>query len=262
MLREARESRRRSKARLVLTKQGYWFTGSSAMATGAFEHAETQFVTNFLPQCDLFVDVGANVGYYSCLACSLGKSVVAIEPLIHNLEYLYTNLVVNGWTDAEVVPVALSKSAGIAKLSGGSTGASLIRTWAGSSETWSRFIPLSTLDTVLGSRFNGKRVLIKIDVEGAEFEVMLGSVLTLRMDPPPTWLVEVCLTENHPAGLNPNFLQVFNIFWANGYKALALEAGGFRPVGQSDVERWVQTRQREFGNVSYIFHRGDLLGPK
>ena len=261
MLREARESRKRSKARLVLTKQGYWFTGSSAMATGAFEHAETQFVTNYLPKCDLFVDVGANVGYYSCLACSLGKSVVAIEPLIHNLEYLYANLVVNGWTDAEVLPVALSKSPGIAKLSGGSTGASLIRTWAGNSETWSRFIPLSTLDTVLGSRFNGKRVLIKIDVEGAEFEVLLGSVLTLRMDPPPTWLVEVCLTENHPAGMNPNFLQVFNLFWANGYKALALEGGGFRSVGQSDVERWVQTRHREFGYVSYIFHRGDSIGP-
>jgi FkbM family methyltransferase len=229
------------------------------MATGDFEQAETQFVMSYLPKCDLFVDIGANVGYYSCLARSLGKSVVAIEPLIHNLEYLYTNLAVNGWTDAEVLPVALSKSPGIAELSGGSTGASLIRTWAGNSGNWSRFIPLSTLDTVLGSRFNGKRVLIKVDVEGAEFEVLLGSVLTLRMDPRPTWLVEVCLTENHPTGMNPNFLQVFNIFWANGYQAFALENGGFRPVGLSDVERWVQTRHREFGYVSYIFRNGDSI---
>jgi 2-polyprenyl-3-methyl-5-hydroxy-6-metoxy-1,4-benzoquinol methylase len=44
------------------------------------EDATTQFVKSFLRPGMTFVDVGANVGYFTLLAASLGARVVAYEP--------------------------------------------------------------------------------------------------------------------------------------------------------------------------------------
>lgn len=118
----------------------------------------------------------------------------------------------------EVWPVGLGTHAGVGCLYGGGTGASLIRGWAGAYNVRRHFIALSTLDTILGDRFTGKRMVIKVDVEGSEFGVLKGAPKTLRMIPKPVWLVEITLTLNHP-DINRHFLETFAIFWANGYEA-------------------------------------------
>jgi hypothetical protein len=45
------------------------------MRAGTFEVEETAILTTLLPQVDRFVDSGANLGYYTCLARSLGTPV-------------------------------------------------------------------------------------------------------------------------------------------------------------------------------------------
>ena len=93
---------------------------------------ETALMRQHLSQSDVFIDVGANIGFYSCLARSLGKQVIAIEPLLKNLNHLYSNLIDNTWKDVEVFPVGLSDHPGLAVLYGASsTGASLISNWVG-----------------------------------------------------------------------------------------------------------------------------------
>ena len=67
-----------------------------------------------LPQHDRFVDIGANIGFYSCLARQMGKPVVAVEPLATNVALLLGNLCANGWQDTEIVVAGLSDKAGIA----------------------------------------------------------------------------------------------------------------------------------------------------
>ena len=247
-----REFRRRP---IADTPQGFRFAGPATMQDGSFEPEEQSFLSARLKDADVFVDIGANIGFFTCMARVRGTRVVAVEPAPQNLDLLFKNIRANGWTDVEVFPVGLAEHPGLGTLYGDGTGASLVTRWAGVSETWQRTIPLTTLDALLGGRFQGQRLVIKIDVEGTEDAVVAGATETLARRPPPLWLLEVCFTENFPSGVNPRFREVFNRFWNAGYSVTSLEAG--RPVGKDDVARWLETGRRDFGYVSYIFEKHD-----
>jgi FkbM family methyltransferase len=240
---------------MVETPLGFRFAGPEQMQDGSFEPRELAFLAERLPATDVFVDVGANAGYFTCIARHAGKRVVAIEPAAHNLDLLFRNIKANGWTDVEVFPVGLAGGPGLGTLYGDGTGASLVTRWAGVSDAWQRTIPLSTLDALIGGRFGDRRLLIKVDVEGGEHAVLEGAIGTLSRRPAPVWLIEVCFSENFPNGVNPHFRDVFERFWQAGYRARSLEAG--RAVQPDDVDRWLRNAQRDFGYVSYTFEAAD-----
>lgn len=250
--RQLRSSWILSKSESIPTPFGFTLAGHAAMARGDFERSETAFLEARFPHADVFVDVGANVGLYSCLAAQRGKRVVAIEPLRENQDYLYRNVVENHFTEVEVFTMGVSSTHGVLTLHGGGTGASLVSGWASAPATRRTTIALTTLDTLLGSRFEGQRLLIKIDVEGAELDVLQGAQATLSRNPPPVWLAEVCLTEHHPEGMNPHFAQVFEVFERAGYQAFTIGADR-RRVTAADVARWVAARRRDFGSHNYEF---------
>jgi FkbM family methyltransferase len=244
------------------TPLGFLFAGSEAMQLGVFEPEETALVRELLESRDVLIDVGANIGYYTCLARSLGKRVVAVEPMPVNLDCLYVNLEANAFTDVEVFPVGVSSRPGIVTMFGGGTGASFVERWSGASPLQRRSIPVSTLDILLGDRFAADRLLVKIDVEGAELEVLRGASGVLAAPKPPAWLVEICLSEHHPDGINPVFAETFRLFWDHGYVARAVGAAdrasgagadNSRPVTPEDVARWVSNKRRDFGHHSYLF---------
>lgn len=236
---------------------GFRFMGNRNMRDGTFEPEETAIIKQELKKSDVFVDVGANIGYYTCLSRSLGIYTVAIEPLPENLCYLYANLQENDWLDVEVWPLGVGNKPNLTTLYGGGTGASLVKEWAGNSQLYGRAIPISTLDIILGDRFVGKRLLIKVDVEGAEFAGLQGAAKTLARTPFPIWVMEICLTEHFPTGINPHFEEIFWIFWENGYTARSV--GGDRAVITPEmINRWVRNRERDFGSVNYIFEKNPL----
>lgn len=223
------------------------------MQYGTFEPEETALIQKYLNSAEVFVDVGANIGFYTCIACQSHKHVIAVEPQLHNLECLYTNLSANGWQNAEVYPIGLSNQPGLLTLYGASgTGASLVKGWAGYSPRFRQTIPVSTLDILLGERFVGKKLLIKIDVEGAEYAVLRGSSKTIATSPPPTWMIEICLNEYHPTGLNPNYIATFAFFWQNGYQVHTANREN-RLINPIDVERWAREGRCDSGVISYIF---------
>ena len=250
----ARARRRCRAAALRDTAHGFRLAGNRVMLSADFEPAETGFLSSQLTRAGVFVDVGANIGFYSCLARKAGTRVIAIEASRDNVECLLFNLVANGWDDVEVVPAGLAGRIGIAQLHGGGTGASLLADWAGALAAPARSIPLTTLDAVMGNRFEHKQLLIKVDVEGAELGVVQGATAVLQRQPSPVWLLEICLTEHHPAGLNPDFEQTFEVFWRHGYEATSLlDDGTRRVVTPAHIRHWAASREREFGYVSYVF---------
>jgi FkbM family methyltransferase len=257
-IRDIRDSYLFKTRKSIDTPYGFKLQGSGSkhhrsMQTGVFAREETALMRQYMSRADVFIDVGANIGFYSCLARSLGNHVISIEPLGRNLTHLYANLIDNNWNDVEVFPVGLSDKPHLGVLYGASsTGASLISNWAGASKRFKRAIALSTLDILLSDRFVGKRLFIKIDVEGVEYQVLMGANKTLGLSPKPTWIIEICLNEYYPSGLNPHYLATFEIFWQHGYEIRSADYYN-RLIQPSDIQRWVEAGRCDSGVINYIF---------
>jgi FkbM family methyltransferase len=225
-----------------------------AMLKGTFEPEEVALIQKQLAQTDVFIDVGANIGFYTCLARQQGKYVVAVEPQPRNLRCVYQNLLSNNWNDlAEVYPLGLGAKPGILTLYGASgPSASLIPGWAEYSDRFRQTIPISTLDIIAGQRFAGKRTFVKIDVEGYEYGVLKGALLLLGLAPRPVWLVEICLNEYHPSGINPDYKAAFQLFWDHGYEARSADKEN-KLIRPEDVDRWIASKRCDSGTINYLF---------
>ena len=224
----------------AMTPLGFKFGGNPQMASGRFEPDETRLVRALLPRVTVVINVGANIGYYCCIALQAGKTVVAFEPVAANQRALYRNVTANGWADRfECHPIALSDRTGLMDIFGSGTGASLIAGWSG--QTYSTTVPVSTLDRALGDRFASEARLIIVDVEGVELAVRKGAERCLRGAVRPIWLVEIDMASHRPAGeaVNPAFVETFERFEAFGYVALAATADP-RPVPVDEVRAAVR----------------------
>lgn len=236
------------------TPWGFTLSGHDAMAAGVFEPEETVIVRRLLAEVDILVNVGANIGYYCCHALSLGKPVIAVEPVARNLHYLLANIKNNGWSQrAEVFPVALGRSTDILQMWGGGTSASLIKGWASIPTSYVTQVPVLTLDRLLGGILEGKKALILVDIEGAEYLMLQGATQTLANDPRPLWLVEVSTTEHQPAGMamNPNFAPTFGTFFDRGYCAYTADEAQ-QQLTQEDVAEIAASR-RQLSTHNFIF---------
>ena len=139
---------------IVQTPHGFSLAGSESMTNGKFEVIETRLVQRLLEHFDVFINIGANVGYYCCFAAKAGRKVVAFEPHPVNCRLLLRNLKQNGFEkQAEVYPTAAGAEPGILELFGSGTAASLVEGWAGISSDNSMLVPLLRLDDVLRGRF-------------------------------------------------------------------------------------------------------------
>jgi FkbM family methyltransferase len=137
-----------------------------------------------LTQDTLFVDCGANLGYWSVFAVSMGvRDVIAVEAASYNVKRLKENAVLNG-NKFSVVQMAVSDVAGkeCKFLS------HPIMHGAGSldySET--DISPMHTVETVSTTTIDslclkagaGRPVVIKLDVEGAEIAALEGAKDTM-----------------------------------------------------------------------------------
>lgn len=235
------------------TPYGFLFSGRPDMETGQFELAEVEEVSSLLESVSEVVNIGANFGYYSCLARARGKHVIAVEPLALNFRILLQNFLVNGWEDVEAYPVGISDKPGIAKLFGWSTQASLLRGWSSDKSGRYTLIPVTTLDLLLGDRLHGKKTLFIVDIEGAEYRLLLGASKQLSMQPRPIWFIEVCVSKFQPQGvpINPYLLQTFDLFFDHGYTCHML-AQKRVPISRAQVVEWSQSKNLpEFYN--FIF---------
>jgi len=172
--------------RSVSTSAGAFFIdpasnfGDSLLRDGQYEPQMAETVTSLLSEGDSFVDLGANEGYFTIVAAQrVGRSgeVVCIEPQTRLQGVLHRNIASNGLSNVLVVQRAISDSEGLATLAlspdvnTGSSG--LLRATRYSGEE--QVVLQSTLQNLFGALRIKKVKLIKIDVEGFEYEAVLGS---------------------------------------------------------------------------------------
>jgi len=211
------------------TSWGFGLSGNPGMESGKFEPELTNLVRDICSSTDSFLNIGANIGYYCAHALDKGNTVYAVEPMHRNLQFLYKNMEVNGWSsgEIEVFPMGVSDSPGIYTIYGENTGASLIAGWAGISENWKTAISVSTIDTIFKNRFSMQdKLFALVDIEGAELSMLEGASHFLE-NTDALWVVEIVPTLNmvDGNGINPNFVKVFKIFHSFGYKSFAIDNG-------------------------------------
>lgn len=237
------------------TPFGFLFSGNPAMESGTFEPQEAGVIQRYLETTDVFINVGANIGYYCCMALQQKISTLAFEPIELNLKYLYKNISANGWEhNIEVYPLAAGNRIGLIEIYGGGTSASLIQGWSKTPAYYRRWVPVSTLDQVVGSRFEGRRCLILVDIEGAELSMLQGAKKLLTLSPKPVWIVEICITEHMPEGVqvNPHLLTTFRMFWEHGYEAWTCDKKK-RRVDEAEIQLILQTGKDTVKTHNFIF---------
>lgn len=151
---------------------------------GTWEPDLTAFMRRRLRPGATFIDVGANVGFFSALASKLvgpHGAVVAIEPAPETIAALQETVAANGLANIRLVPAAVSDHDGELPLFVGPSTASGLATTAaprfGHREQGRvRAAPLGSL--VTREELANAR-LIKIDVEGAEDRVLAGMAASI-----------------------------------------------------------------------------------
>ncbi len=149
-------------------------------ATGTYEPHLTQHVCAHVVPNSVFVDIGANVGYYSVLAGLLGAKVWAFEPHVRNVWLLQKNAHINR-LQINIVPQALADEERLMIYDPIAGNGAISPLGEGLPPEGQQLLRTTTLDSVLSHE---KKVdVIKIDVEGAEGLVMLGAKHVLAKRP-------------------------------------------------------------------------------
>lgn len=117
------------------------------------------------------IDIGANIGAFSLYASYHGAIVYAIEPEPHNLEALKKNIELNNKEDSVYVcPYAISDYKGTAVISDEGGGATIVDDGIFGAE-----VEVMPLDMFFDLYHIKEVDVLKIDVEGAEPEIILGA---------------------------------------------------------------------------------------
>ena len=162
----------------------FWVDPVSIFGIELLEHGEYEaqlapLVQRLLRPGDVFVDVGANEGYFAVLAARAcpGARVLAIEPQSRLQEVLRRNLERNGLRNVQVERVALGEAGGETELylhpstNTGASGEQRRRRLG-----WRReAVPSVPLDELAARRGIAAIRLMKVDCEGAEARVVRGA---------------------------------------------------------------------------------------
>lgn len=197
-----------------------------------FEYNSIRIFTDLVKEANLFIDIGANIGYYSLLAASINNrlNVIAFEPFHDACEALKLNITYNRFSNIRVEKTALSDKPGNAtfyytihkdfpdykyQLGGKNSLVELRDSLYGKTE-----VSTMTLDDYAMQNTIDVADLIKMDTEATEYFILKGSE-TLIKRCKPIILCEV-LTGTNEEEMEELMLRL-------GYGFYKVEDKGLRP---------------------------------
>ena len=149
--------------------------GSYIFETKIYEPHVSNAIKSQLKSGDTFVDIGANIGYFTLLAASIvGEKgqVYAFEPSPLNRELIKENITLNGFSNVKIFPYAIAESKQTLNYHGGDIN---------SNGQVSNILPeqegLFTVEAVALDDIlleSEKITVIKMDIEGAEARALKG----------------------------------------------------------------------------------------
>lgn len=202
-------------SRLAIVLSDGWHRG--IYFRGEYEPETTAFLRRFLRPGDTFIDLGANIGYFSCLAAAHGANVHAFEPNPSMVERLERTRDLNGFAERmRINPIAVASRDGSAEFhvspQQANTGLSSLLPLPHLQGGAVLKVPTVTLDTYCDRQRLAPIRLLKIDVEGAELQVLAGAGRVLSEWRPDAI---ICEMGGFAAGSRPSY--VMRRFLAAGY---------------------------------------------
>ncbi len=155
----------------------YWHVSTQ------YEKETTAYLKNIKDKKGIFIDVGAHIGRFSILLSNNFEQVISVEPTTTNYKALEENIKLNKLKNINPINCALSDFVGDSYIY-------LNKTNSGQNSLVEKTnkkerVKVQTLDAVLKEQKINKPIkLIKIDVEGAEAEVLKGATKTLQKHHP------------------------------------------------------------------------------
>ncbi len=208
--------------------------------TPYYEKALVDFVVVRLGPGDVFVDIGAHVGYVGAFAATTGAAVFAIEVQRDLIPLIEQVASINAFELMRAMHVGASSAPGLCMISrtSGQPGfyleGQLTRFIQDEpSSVIDDFVPLITLDSLF-ARDRLVPTLIKVDVEGHEIDVLMGAT-DLIEQARTTFVVEF---HPHLVGIyNRSGDDLTRFFAADRWQWHQLTDAGLRPItGMADVE--------------------------
>ncbi|MFB6318899.1 FkbM family methyltransferase [Saccharicrinis sp. FJH54] len=161
---------------------------------GEYENAELKSIHNFLTKEAVFIDIGANIGLYTLYASKLTGSqgkVISFEPFPFNHDALVKNVSLNGFTNITCEKMAIGRKEDHIKLYYNENEHNLGMVTAMPVDNGiTEDVQVTSLDTYLQAHPVPKIDLIKIDVEGFEYDCLEGMKKTL-LKYKPNLLIEI-----------------------------------------------------------------------
>ncbi|MDW8002917.1 MAG: FkbM family methyltransferase [Deltaproteobacteria bacterium] len=165
-----------------------WIVGSSNHGCwlGSYEYEKQRLFCQFVSEGDIVFDIGAHVGFYTLLASVLvgerGR-VFAFEPLPENVKMLQTHLRINKVNNVTVLELAVTDRDGVSFFELGESSST-----GRLSERGHLKVQVSSIDSLVQEAVVPAPSLIKMDIEGAEFEALQGASGILRERRPVIFL--------------------------------------------------------------------------
>lgn len=156
-----------------------WIVGSGIHGfwLGSYEYQKQRVFMELIRKGNIVYDIGANVGFYTLISSAIVGDdglVVAFEPRPRNASLLRDHIAINKLVNVKVYAVAISESDGTAQFD--ESRSNLVGRL---SPEGSITVPVRSIDSL--TQYDGLPFpdLVKIDVEGAELDVLLGAEATL-----------------------------------------------------------------------------------
>ncbi len=194
---------------------GYWYVGdiyneadiSNGIANNGYvEKNETELVIkiiNYLLENkdDIVVyDVGANTGYYGILTATVGGGrvkVFSFEPVKEHVDILRESLKLNHLENKiTVFSVALSNEDGEISIFLSGTGSTIVKGFMNVAEDNQRNVAVKKLDGLILANNMDLPDFIKIDIEGAEYNMLCGSKEAIAKSRPIIFMEIIAHVQN------------------------------------------------------------------
>jgi FkbM family methyltransferase len=152
---------------------------------GTYEQPMQNAVAAHLSEGDVFYDVGANIGFFSLIAArrvGAAGAVYAFEPVPENAKAIAESVKLNNLAQVLVYPNAVGAFTGQSDLLlADHIGGAALASVAPPPDLRGRIkVDVVTIDELVARRGLRPPALMKIDVEGAELDVLRGMAETLK----------------------------------------------------------------------------------